>query len=285
MNKNPGQVYTELWHAYVAARQAFDARSNALAQREASELAITEFSQQTFSKDADESCNDLTKRAASIVARLVRLASETFTPAGCPALSIPNQDFQARFVAEVCDDGSGRGYAFRPERFDPAALWRELERDYGGEKGVELAYRKAACTIDGAFDLRPGAVVERRRDGIVLSMRVFIDSMAETRTRKPLTWSRQGELAQLLGYLQTFAVWTEDNSHLAGGLEETKRRMCDREYGVVSRQRIRVSPALHIVTYLTRFEFVFSAAIGVQLQLFLALYGQHSQTADAEEAA
>ena len=164
-------------------------------------------------------------------------------------------------------------------------MWRELEQDYGGEKGVELAYRKAACCIDGEFDLRPGAVVERRREGIVLSTRVFIDSMADTRTRKPLTWSRQGELAQLLSYLQTFAIWAEDASNLAGGLDDAKRRLCDREYGVVSRQRIRVSPILHIVTYHTRFEFIFGAAIGVQLQLFLALYGRHSQTADAQEAA
>ncbi|AUB85147.1 hypothetical protein [Candidatus Thiodictyon syntrophicum] len=285
MNKNPGQVYAELWREYVAARRAFDARSNALAQREASELAIEAFSQQTFSKDTYESRTDLTERAAAIVARLVCLASEAFTPASCPVLSIPYGDLQTRFVTDACDDRAGRGYVFRPERFDPAGLWRELERDYGGEKGVELAYRKAACGIDGEFDLRPGAIVERRREGIVLSMRVFIDSLAETRSRKPLTWSRQGELAQLLGYLQAFAVWAEDSSNLAGGLDDAKRRLCDREYGVVSRQRIRVSPALHIVTYHTRFEFIFGAAIGAQLQLFLALYGRHSQAADAQEAA
>ncbi|WP_020504308.1 hypothetical protein [Lamprocystis purpurea] len=285
MNRNPGEVYADLWREYVAARRAFDARSNALAQREASELAIEAFSQQTFSKDTYESRTDLTKRAAAIVARLVGMANEAFTPTGCPALSIPYGDFQTRFVTEACADRAGRGDVFRPEQFDPAALWRELEQDYGGEKGVALAYRKAACCIDGEFDLRPGAVVERRREGIVLSTRVYIDSSFETRTRKPLSWGRQGELAQLLGYLQTFAVWAEDASNLAGGLEETKRRLCDRDYAVVSRQRIRVSPALHIVTYHTRFEFIFGAAIGVQLQLFLALYGRHSQTADAQEAA
>jgi hypothetical protein len=285
MDKNPGQVYAELWREYVAARRTFDATANALAQREASALGITEFSQQTFSKDVYESWTDLTKRAAEVVARLVRLASETFTPAGCPALSIPYGDFQTRFVPDGYDHRTGRNAVFRPEQFDPAALWRELEQDYGGAKGAERAYRKAACAIDSEFDLRPGVVVERRREGIVLSTRVYIDSSFETRTRKPLSWGRQGELAQLLGSLQTFAVWAEDASNLAGGLEETKRRLCDREYSVVSRQRIRVSPALHIVTYHTRFEFLFGAAIGAQLQLFQALYGRHSQPADTQEAA
>ena len=285
MNRNPGAVYAELWRDYVAARQTFDAQSIALAQREAHALAITECSQQTFSKDIYASWTDLTQHAAAIVARLVRLASETFTPAGCPALRIPDQDFQTRFVTVACDGRAGRESVFRPEWFDPAALWRELEHDYGGNKGVELAYRKAACAIDGAFDLRPGTRVERRRDGIVLSTRVYIDSSFATRTCKPLSWGQQDTLVHLLGDLQTFAVWAEDTSNLAGGLDEAKRRLSDRAAGVISRQRIRVAPALHIVTYYTRFEFIFGAALGSQLQLFLALYGRQSETADAQEAA
>jgi len=285
MNTNPGQVYAELWRDYVAARQAFAAQSNALAQREASELAITELSQQTFSKDVYESWTDLTQRAAAIVTRLVRLANETFTPAGCPALSIPCQDFQTRFVTEAYQGPAGRDAVFSPERFDPTAVWRELEQQYGGSKGVELAYRKAACAIDGAFDLQPGTRVERRRDGIVLSTRVYIDSSFATRTCKPLSWGQQDTLVHVLGALQTFAVWAEDTSNLAAGLDAAKGRLSDRASGVISRQRIRVAPALHIVTYYTRFEFIFGAALGSQLQLFLALYGRHSQTADAQEAA
>ena len=284
MTTNPGQVYAELWSEYVAARQAFDARANALSQREGKEFGVSG-SSQTFAKGIFDTREDLTKRAEEIVARLVRLACEAFTPAGCPSLAISHAGLQVRFVNNVCDDRSGQDFVFRPERFDPAALWRELEQGYGGDKGVELAYRKAANFIEDEFNLRPGVVVLRRREGIVLPLRVYIDSSFETPTRKPLSWGRQGELFQLLGYLQTFAVWAEDTSNLAGGLESAKRRLCEHGYNVVSRQRIQVSSALHIITYHTRFEFVFGAAIGTQLQLFLALYGRHSESADAQEAA
>jgi hypothetical protein len=89
----------------------------------------------------------------------------------------------------------------------------------------------------------------------------------------------------VLGALQTFAVWAQDAGTLAAGLDAAKGRLSDRASGVISRQRIRVAPALHIVTYYTRFEFVFGAALGSQLQLFLALYGRQSEPADAQEAA
>lgn len=59
---------------------------------------------------------------------------------------------------------------------------------------------------------------------------------------------------------------------LAGGLDAAKRRRCDREYGVVSRQCLWVSPTLHSVTDHTRFAFVFAAAIGTPRQLFLAIF-------------
>lgn len=275
---NPGQIYAALWADYIAATRQYSAAENALGERERKALPNPgdPYWPQVFSGSEDWQLRDqYDTHASAIVSRLVRLAVERFTPAGCRPLEIPYEPHRHQFIHRACNahkDGMG---VFLPERFDPAALWSSLVADYSGDQAAQAVNQAAARSIATTFNLRPGAPVVRRAAGIVVSCRVWVDRALFGKDR--LGFSSANEISAMLGHLATFATWAEDDSGLAAGARAMAEHIARHDYEVQSRQRFMLGRRSFAVTYLTRFEFMIGEPLASQLQIFLSVHGQQAE--------
>ena len=258
---NPGEATAALWKGYWDACTRFEAELDRYCAR--ARLDGVDCRPAT----PDTGVGGRIRLAESMARDLVGLAARRFRGPGCPPLKIRESDWVRRFVYEpVRDpvDGSQQD-AF----FDPIALWEALEEEFGGEKGMALSYRDAAAKIRGCFGLRAGVVVQQRRQGVVLSMPVWLDS----NHRGSLSVSTQQEFYALCDALRAFAAWADDDGTLLAGLDVLLEHFGWSSFRpVTSREKIHLCAALSVVTYKNRFEFVMASALAEQLQLFLGLY-------------
>jgi hypothetical protein len=209
--------------------------------------------------------------AAAIIRRLVQVASRTFRPPGGVDLRIDVHDFYLLFLCPV-----QRTDAFDPEAFDPAAVWSALVEQYGGRNGFEFGYRQSAEALSRIFRLSQCSAVTRRRAGVVLTLPIHLDGFSKRMGRNCLSTDSRSQLIALEVALPTFASWMGDDDTLAVGAKRLQERFGWGSYEqqqVVSREKIALSDALYVTTYLNRFEFVMSPGLAEQLQVFLGLYG------------
>ncbi len=255
---DPGQALAAAWREYVRVVQTADAQFDRLHS-----------SRQPIFPDAPDwrprfgppfcARSLLGENAAALVISLVGHAERTFAPPGCARLSIAYGPLIQRFLDRE-----------HPETFDPGAVWDDLAQTYSGHKGADLAYHRAAREIARTLDLRPGRPVKRRGNAVVVERSVWTER--ENYNRHQLSYGSREELHALLGHLQTFAGWAEADAVVSG--LRVLAQLWSHTYQVRSRERLPVSPELHVVTYFRTFEFVFAAPLAERLQMFLSLFGQ-----------
>lgn len=276
---DPGELYAALWKDYWHACEGFAAEMGTLQGRESALMLPAAgagafsrvFSGPDAARHAEQARIDV---AAEITRELARIASERFCGTGCAPLRI-NVD---ELLADVVQGPAWRGRRAGPLAvffFDPAEVWAGLCREFGGTVGIERGYREAATQIRQSFCLESGKDVERRRSGVVLSMRVWVESSGMRPGQKKLTYQSTERVLETLPALRTFAAWADDD----GGLGEGLHRL-DEHFGwagtrsLSSRKKVVLCESLYVVTYQTRLEFVMAPALAEKLQLFLGLFGE-----------
>lgn len=279
---DPGEIYAALWRDYWRACEHFSAALTTLQTREGllmmprtGAFART-FADPDAARHAEQERIDF---AAEITRELTQIAAERFSGKGCAPLKID----VAELLADVVHGPAWHRRREGPldvDFFDPAAVWAGLCRAFGGRVGIERGYREAAVQIRESFRLESDLDVERRRDGVVLRLRVWVDASSKHSERKKLTYQSTEHLLETLPALRTFAAWADDDN--AGALGEGLHRLAE-HFGwagtrrLTSREKIVLCRSVYVVTYQTRFEFVIAPALAEKLHLFLALFGAFAQ--------
>lgn len=202
-------------------------------------------------------------------------AATRFAPAGMPRLDINSQAYFARHFRTE-----------KPEEFDPVALWDELERKYGGEKGESAGFQMAADLIVERFNLLKKPPQPRAKY-VPMNVSVWIDDFDKKHlgvTR--LAYTSEEYLYPLCSALSTFLRWADSGisasllDQYIHGLQIVRRRAT-----IKPRERIELGPDLEVVTFTTRFEFRFSLSVVEKLKVFLSTYATAFRDDNEQEAA
>lgn len=192
----------------------------------------------------------LRETQSRIVSSIYTLAESTFAPEG-GTLKIE------RLSMDLGEDGD----------FDPDRLWMQLEQQYGGEAGVELAHKQLAKVLVDKFCLT-------RRDPVRKQNYLLIEQSTHAEKNfsggweysyHSVQWIRQG-----MNALVEFCSWAGDqetSSKLGAGvcnfrtfekLESRKRS----DYG-----------AVHTVSFKERMVYELHGSLGDKFHEFIAIYG------------
>lgn len=266
--ESPGKYYADLWKQYCHLTEAFRNGIATFKEREREQQDDDDDDLSPFKDISRKALDSLEESATSTIQLLTWEAEKRFAPPN-GRLTIDRRDFEDLFLSPFMSKESQRGWS----EFDPVAVWHELERRYGGQRGLVTGYQQAAETIIDGFALKPGTTIKRTAGYVVLNLRVYPDPYDRRNVgAATLCLSSREDLRKLITAIETFARWANDDDTVFR-LPMILRRRFDWRDPITSRERITVSDAMSIVTYRTRFEFRFGATLSEQLQLFLAEYG------------
>lgn len=211
------------------------------------------------------------KAAQYLFNTLVRKAEKDFGPPGA-ALTIDKLEVEKHFKLREAE------YF---ETLDLIAVWQHLTDEYGLQ-GVDLAYTQAADQIVKHFLIRADQPIKTVSGQIVLERVVWIDGFDKKHfKRNNLSHGSREEVFKLCHDLAAFAIWAGDPL-LAEELKRFGAHTCNNAT-LDSRARYPLGspkcPSVTIVKFTTRFEFRFSAELGLKLQEFLGLYAVKLQEA------
>jgi hypothetical protein len=259
---NLGELYSTLWAEYLDLWREQETRVVELAARERADLELDEY-MYVIETDLDLK-NRFDKTMKDIFKRMVWAAEKRFAPDG-GRLTIDNTDLYARHISPIRDHG-------RFDEFDPAAVWAELEAEYGGDKGAEIGLAQCAHELVRFFSIKPGMATERVGGRLSLSVNVWVDGLDKKYNNKvSLSYHSAEDIIKGLLKLETFATWAGESvtAQVLRQLAERFNYHSGRE--VRSRERIACD-GIDIITYQSRFEFRFSQALGDRLMVFLSTY-------------
>jgi hypothetical protein len=286
--EHPGRFYARLWSAHLESAAAIRSLVAALHARESQALgADTVDGARAFGLETPREASDgLREKAARVVEMLVGIADLRLSPAGLERLRISPIAYLDRFLETCMESETGNEWRkqFRPDRFDPVAVWDALVEDWGGTVAEETVLGRAARRIEEYFWLEPGAPVKTQRNGVVLECRVYLDAHPVPADAKRLHHTSWNDLSEFMGALRTFAAWVGDDE-LAAIAPTVAARFDAYTYRIASRKREPITARLVLTTYHTKFVWWFEQGLAQQLQVFLGLYGKRMRAPVAGEAA
>jgi len=198
------------------------------------------------------------EQAASMVRRLCLQASEQFAPGDAP-LTIEHEGYLARFL------GDGRPSAGGLVDFDANEVWRALEAEFGGSRGVEQGYREAAEQLISSFWILPDTEIKYRGRFPVLRLGVYPErDFRDPKVRRIGSCYRR--VNAVLEALGVFARWEgrDEDFVLSGwGWHDP----------VWSRRTSGVMPGLEYRTFYEHFDFLFTPELFERFQVFIGTYG------------
>lgn len=258
--------YERIWSEYVRALKTCQAALSEVDNQIRAEIMVMPPAMQKYGAPFWASDIDANEKALSaargVLAALIRYAASRFAPEGV-RLEIDSGPWMRAAGLDVWPAD------FNPESFDPVAVWRRLEEAYDGEKGGELAYKKAAFTIANEFSMAHHEP-EYRRGKLVLTDRVTTEGWGGKRV---VAIGADSGVARIFSALADFAVWA-GSPYLASWLrEEGPQWRFSSHREVISRERF-VCGDLTYITYNNHFEYLLAAPLAEQLQQFIGLYGQ-----------
>jgi len=248
------QQLQQLWERYSKALGEFQ---NELQDIQEQELDVTACESYLTAFDRirlrDRELSEVREHA---VWHLVRQASHEFAPSG-GRLNIDHDDYAA-------------WYKTPNEDLDLPALWAQLEADYGGDTGEQVAHTQTANALIDGFRIRRDEAIKTVKGCPVLNHPIRLDDLSRKHERVDRLDTCSGmELDKSMIALREFAVWTGDTAFISAcnGLYSPS------QLPITSRERILDTEQLRITMFKSKVEFRFSKAIGEQLQLFLGQYG------------
>jgi hypothetical protein len=288
-DEHPGRLYRRLWAAHLETMSAVDTLLGDLHARESRAVGDgLAGGRRAFGVTTPREANRLLReQAVRIVEALVATASVRFTPRGFAPVGISPVGYVARFIDEACME-PGREYEwerrFRPDQFDPGAVWDALLADWGGTAAEEAICRGAARSIEEYFRLTPDQPVQTRRNGVVLETSIYLDSQPVPAHAKRLHYNSHDDLRRFMDALKTFAIWAGDDE-LAAVAPKVAGYFDMYDYQIESRKRETITPRVVVTTYHTKFAWWLEQSLAEQLQIFLGLYGERMRSAIREAAA
>jgi hypothetical protein len=256
----PGDIYAALWHQYQKAIQFSYREISRLAQIEQDRFSYAESCYCVFHTNSYAVDSQIRDKADELFDGLIHLAERRFAPPGS-SLHIETYVLRQQYLPQD-----------RAE-FNPVKLWDALEEQYGGQAGIDTAYRQAASELVHFFAIKRDTPTQTKKGHLVLNTSVWTDDLYKSLNHENrLSFTCQRHLNDGCTALGSFAEWAGESS-LRLGLEEFRTRFSAHCHAVYSRESIRLGDGACVVTYLSRFEFRFTQELGEQLQVFISTYG------------
>lgn len=192
----------------------------------------------------------LRETQSRIVSSIYTLAESTFAPEG-GTLKIE------RLSMDLGED----------EDFDPDQLWTQLEQQYGGEAGVELAHKQLAKVLVDKFCLT-------RRDPVRKQNYLLIEQSTHAEKKfsggweysyHSVEWIRQG-----MNALLEFCAWAGDQA-TSCKLAEGVRNF--RSFEKLESRKRSDYGAVHTVSFKERMVYELHGSLGDKFHEFIAIYG------------
>lgn len=154
-------------------------------------------------------------------------------------------------------------------QFDPVALWRDLEAEYGGDKGAELGWKQAASDLIKAFSLRDGMQVKTVGASVVLEQNTWLDSWNGS-----YSYNCMEEMGRVTKALLAFAGWAGDHElqHVIRFSRDLKS-LNDFHRKVTSREKFVIGKGLEAITFKNKIEWRFGGEMGAKFQAFISTFG------------
>lgn len=270
MEQNLGQIYKQLFTAFIACYSDYCAKIDGIMLKEKIEiLGVDAGDQDSYRLVFPYSDHDRNKlvqgRATNIFRRLMWAAAKEFAPSNSTPLKIDEGMFGKRFIEPLREKELWAS-------FDPEAVWNALIEEYGGQKGEDRAFRQTAESLISQFRIKAGEPLEIKQGGPVINVQVWIDAFDKKYGRTRLSHGCEEGIQKILSGLAGVATWSGEIATVHA-LKQYQNRMFynRRDSQIVSREKIPLGQ-ITLTTYNTRFEFHFSKEFGGQLQMFLSTY-------------
>jgi hypothetical protein len=157
------------------------------------------------------------------------------------------------------------------DNFDPAVLWKEIDRLFGGDKGKDQAYAQVAEILHRKFRMAHEDKVKSVAGAVCLNINVYLDSFDKKYGKNKLSYSSADDVSKAMTALAAFAKWAS-RPQLAIELERHPFGYSSTE--MEPRKRYPFGEReVEIITYTSRFEFRFSMELASELQVFIGSYG------------
>lgn len=192
----------------------------------------------------------LRETQSRIVSSIYTLAESTFAPEG-GTLKIE------RLSMDLGEDAD----------FNPDQLWTQLEQQYGGEAGVELAHKQLAKVLVDKFCLT-------RRDPVRRQNYLLIEQSTHAEKKfsggweysyHSVEWIRQG-----MNALLEFCAWAGDHA-TSSKLGEGVRNF--RSFEKLESRKRSDYGAVHTVSFKERMVYELHGSLGDKFHEFIAIYG------------
>lgn len=269
-----GQIYADVWKHFIEEMDRHAALMVEVHTIERQGGVNRDYC--VFDDDDFDVFKEVDEKGKKIFDRLVYYAERAFAPPG-GKLEIKDHDLREKFIGRFADRDREEDYETLKQKamkgwrkFDPAKIWDELDRRYGGNNGVEIGYQQTAKDIISFFRIKTGEAVEVKAGSIVLDVRVW--SERRFQGGMELGNGSQEEIIKGLQNIATLAEWAEDG-RAANGLRRFANEIPHNRQ-INSRARIQVSESITVITYFNRFEFRFAPDFAGKLQQFISTYAR-----------
>lgn len=246
----------EMWDQVLAAAAIYNMTVERLARAEQAHLDTAADKSNAVLRN--EGRVDLSGVRNSIRARIVDTAVELFSPRGARIPIDLN-----RVTPETRQEES--------EHFRPLDLWEHLERELGGGRCHETAYRALAKRIVSAFHLREGETVRVVAGRPVLTMGLYWDDRYGGSG-----WgysSREGAEKALVDLLPVLYWGGIEDAQFVPDTRKVSRLLAEQKE-VPRGLRWPVGAVLELVPFKGKLEFRFSPAAAEAIGLFVSTYGE-----------
>jgi hypothetical protein len=231
-----------------------------------------------FDRTDVDATDVLRKRAREVCRRLVWRAEKVFAPPGA-RLSIDEHEIHDKFTVafdrprhnfhdeERPDfDAEDKAIIAALAKFDPLAVWKWLEKRYGGKKGKDLGYTQTAETLVRELNLQAGNQIKTMGGRVILNKRVYGAAVGGKRC---IGFSDESP-SQTMMALAAVAGWTDNigAAHDLNRIAQHLRPGAD----ITSRERFVAEDCLEVITYNSRIELRLEPAFAGKLQEFISTY-------------
>jgi hypothetical protein len=172
---NFGVIYAALFEEYRQKVNGFHFSMRDLKTREQASMGLDDYSC-SFGSEVDAE-RVIGMAQEKIFRQLIYAAQKQFAPPG-GLLSI--DEFATK---RVC------GMYNTENRLDFVKVWAYLEETYGGDRGVEEAWRQAAKALGKEFGLSRDTAVEVRGGKTILHIRIYIDSFDKKNGKNKISYT------------------------------------------------------------------------------------------------
>lgn len=266
------------WPLFVSAYEELHAKLDAIESVRPSEDGDDGYRGRMLAPERADDVDRVRKAAREVVVRFVRLAERRFAQPGL-RLTIDTHRYLERFTTERRHNDA-RGELDALADFSPAAVWQQLESDFGCGAGAREALAQAAKALLRALGLNYRHSRDRIKTtarGVEFMLYLRHEAYRSRSDGYALSYHSAETVAELHRGLSGFFQWLADehgedvSGERAGLLAVLRLRDCDRRYR--SRERVAGGSSWHLTMYKDHGMLALEGARAAQLNLFLSLHG------------